>query len=219
MKKLVLLHTAPANVATFSALLQEMAPEIPAEHVLDEQLLADARNAGTVTPELAARIEERLLAADDDAGLILCTCSTIGGAAEAVTHPVAGPVLRVDRAMAEEAVARGQRILVAAALASTLTPTRALIEEVAAQVGKAVVIDELLCQGAWERFEAGDQAGYWRAVADCLRTHAAAADVIVLAQASMAGATSYCADLAVPILSSPRLGVAAAIDAYRRAVG
>lgn len=217
MKKLVLLHTAPANVATFSALLQELAPDIPTEHVLDEQLLIDARNAGTVTPELAERIKARILAADEDTGLVLCTCSTIGSAAEAVTHPAAGPVLRVDRAMAEEAVSRGSRILVAAALASTLAPTRSLIEEVAEQMGKAVVIEELLCAGAWERFEGGDQAGYWRTIADCLRAHAAKADVIVLAQASMAGAAEYCTDLAVPILSSPRLGVAAAIAAYRQA--
>jgi hypothetical protein len=39
-------------------------------------------------------------------------------------------------------------------------------------------------------------------------------DVIVLAQASMAGAVALCEQVAVPILSSPRLGVEAAVQAY-----
>ncbi len=40
-------------------------------------------------------------------------------------------------------------------------------------------------------------------------------DVIVLAQASMAPAAQLCSDLSVPVLSSPRLGAEAAIEAYR----
>ena len=35
--------------------------------------------------------------------------------------------------------------------------------------------------------------------------------MIVLAQASMAGAAALCPDLAIPILSSPRLGLEAAL--------
>jgi hypothetical protein len=218
-KKLTFLHTAATNVATFDQLLRELAPDIPAAHLLDERLLADARAAGTITPALAAQIEARLLEADAESAVVLCTCSTIGGAAEAVTHPTAGPVVRVDRAMAEQAVALGETILVAAALASTLAPTRELILDAARQAGKPVTITELLCEGAWARFEAGDQAGYWQAVADCLHEQAGAADVIVLAQASMAGAAALCGDLPIPILSSPRLGLEAAIRLYRARVG
>jgi len=44
---------------------------------------------------------------------------------------------------------------------------------------------------------------------------ARAFDVIVLAQASMAAAEPFCADLPCPVLSSPRLGLLAAINAYR----
>ena len=42
MKKITFLHTAAANVASFERLAQEMAPNIPTEHILDERLLADA---------------------------------------------------------------------------------------------------------------------------------------------------------------------------------
>lgn len=102
------------------------------------------------------------------------------------------------------------RIALIAALESTLGPTRRLLEEEAARAGRAVIIAERLCAGAWPRFEAGDMAGYLAEVAACARASAADADVIVLAQASMAGAADMLADLGSPVLSSPRLGVAAA---------
>jgi hypothetical protein len=127
-------------------------------------------------------------------------------------------VIRVDRPMAEAAVAMGSRIIVAAALESTIGPTSELIQSVAAEQGRAVSIRPLLCAGAWERFEAGDQAGYWQAVADTLRRDGLDGDVIVLAQASMAGAAALLADHPLPILSSPRMGLEAALRAYRAAV-
>lgn len=216
-KKLTMLHTAPANVTTFGNLLQEMAPDIPAEHILDESVLYDARTAGEVTPAVAARIEAKVLSADPDAALVLCTCSTIGGAAEQITHPNAGPVMRVDRAMAERAVALGDNILVVAALASTLAPTRDLILEAAKAAGKTVQVSELVCEGSWAKFEQGDTEAYWQAIADCLHRHAHKGEVVVLAQASMAGAADLCHDLDAPVLNSPRLGLEAAIKAYREA--
>lgn len=218
-KKLTFLHTAASNVTTFDRLVREVAPDIPVEHLLDERLLADARAAGSITPALAQRIEARILDADAESATVLCTCSTIGGAAEQITHPTAGPVLRVDRAMAEATVATGPRILVAAALASTLAPTRELILEVARQQGKSVEITELLCEGAWSKFEAGDQQGYWQAIADALQSQELQVDVIVLAQASMAGAAELCPGSPIPILSSPRLGLEAAIRHYRTVTG
>jgi hypothetical protein len=127
---------------------------------------------------------------------------------------MSAPVLRVDRAMAERAIALGPRILVAAALASTLGPTRALLLDAAERAGKTVRINELLCDSAWTHFEQGDHAGYLAAIAKCLHSAAGAVDVIVLAQASMADAAALCIDLNIPILSSPRLGLEAAIRAY-----
>ena len=77
-----------------------------------------------------------------------------------------------------------------------------------------VRIEELLCDSAWAHFEQGDHTGYIAAIAECLRRAAGDADVIVLAQASMADAAALCADLPILILSSPRLGLEAAIRAY-----
>ncbi|WP_437509265.1 hypothetical protein [Sorangium sp. So ce1099] len=218
MKTLTFLHTSPVHIATFDRLLGEMAPTIPAKHVVDESLLRDARASG-LTPEVARRIEQAILSAvADGSAVVLCTCSTIGGCAERAGQNAGHPVLRVDRAMAERAVAAGARILVAATLASTIAPTRELVLEVAARAGRAISVVEALFEQAWAHFERGDQAGYLQAIAAKLRDVAPSADAIVLAQASMADAVALCPELPVPVFSSPRPGLEAAIRAYRSVV-
>ncbi len=212
---LLFLHTAPAHINTFSQLVTALDPTIPTRHVVDESLLQEARTTG-MTPALRQRIAHTIEAATgEDTATILCTCSTIGDTAEQIGANTKQQIVRVDRAMAERAVALGDRILVAAALASTLAPTRDLLEAVADQAGKQITISEVFCEGAWDSFEQGNLSVYYQAIATQLRQAAATGDVIVLAQASMAGAATLCADLPIPILSSPQLGLEAAVQAYR----
>jgi hypothetical protein len=78
-----------------------------------------------------------------------------------------------------------------------------------------VETSEWLCESAWTKFEAGDQEGYLEEIARFLPEVAPKGEVIVLAQASMAPAMDLCAGLSTPVLSSPRLGVEAALKAYR----
>ena len=210
---LALVHTMSTNIATFDRLLADLDPAVPVKHFVNESLLHEARANG-ITPEVTAQIDHAMQdAADAETAVVLCTCSTIGGAAE---QSVANGqrVIRVDRAMAERAVELGDRIIVAAALASTLAPTTDLIAEVAAQQGREITIVQLLCEGAWPYFEAGDPAGYVASIAETLHSTPLEGDVVVLAQASMAGAAALCEDLPMPILSSPRLGLEAALRAY-----
>lgn len=209
-KVITFLHTSPLHVATFEELVTELAPGTLTVHIVKEALLAEARVQG-ITAAVAAQVVAAIEAGARQDTVILCTCSTIGACAESVILPTGQPVLRVDRAMAERAVAVGGRITVAAALESTLRPTRQLLEEVAAAAGKAVVITDCFCVGAWEKFEAGDLPGYHHAIAAALQAIEDAGDVIVLAQASMAPAALLCPDIKVPILSSPRLGVEKAL--------
>lgn len=117
--------------------------------------------------------------------------------------------------MAERAVLVGRHILIAAALESTLEPTRLLLEDAARAAGRSIRTSALLCEGAWAHFERGDAAGYQRAIAQALRREAHDADVVLLAQASMAPAAALGAELGVPVLSSPRLGLASALACYR----
>ncbi|MGW5250815.1 aspartate/glutamate racemase family protein [Streptomyces sp. NPDC004129] len=203
---LALLHTSPVHIPVFEALRDASHPGLELTHVVAGELLDRARAHG---PEAVADGVRELLGRAVGAGAraVLCTCSTIGGVAERTDVGV--PVLRVDRPMAAAAVAAGTRIVVLAALASTLEPTVALIRDEAG--GRPVRVRTLVVEGAWDRFEAGDTSGYVRAVA--LAAEAVTdADTIVLAQASMAPAR-HLARTAVPVLASPGPGLAAAAAA------
>lgn len=215
-KTITFLHTSPSHINTFNTLIQSLAPDVPTRHIVAESLLHEARDAGEITPALAARIQRTIIdVANDEGQVILCTCSTIGEYAEQTNSLINSTVIRVDRPMAERAVELGSRIIIVATLASTLTPTKQLILSVAQEAGKTVEIIEWLCEAAWVKFEAGDQVGYIEEIARSLPAVATKGEVIVLAQASMAQAALLCPDLAIPVLSSPRLGLAAALRAYR----
>ena len=203
------LHTADVHRATFSSLVEQIVPDATSIHEVDESLLADARQRGGVDDELRARIVVRLRAAAAAADVVVCTCSTIGAAAEAARELIDVPLIRVDRPMAERAVALGSRLAVVAAVASTVAPTTALLRDAAARHGVELAITTVLCADAWHLFEAGDTSGYLQAVAAAVDGIAGPVDAVVLAQASMAGAAARCRT-GVPVLSSPRLAVEAA---------
>ncbi|SDO85781.1 Aspartate/glutamate racemase [Actinacidiphila guanduensis] len=217
---LTLLHTSPAHVAAFDALRDRDHPGLPLRHVVAEPLLAQARAQGVASVRDALdRALAEAVAAGADA--VLCTCSTIGGLAEARAAAAGIPVLRVDRPMAAAAVAvppraghQAVRIALVAALADTLGPTRELIAEEAARAGRQVEVADFVAEGAWALFEAGEQDAYLAAVAkavDAVRD----AEVVVLAQASMAQAAAL-ATTPLPVLSSPALGLTAAVAAGRQ---
>ncbi|MFG3281680.1 aspartate/glutamate racemase family protein [Streptomyces sp. NPDC048111] len=202
---LALLHTSPVHVPVFDALRDEEAPGLPLRHLVHEQLLGDARELGP------AAVREDVLrvlaeAVDRGADAVLCTCSTIGAVAEAASASLGVPVLRVDRPMAAAAVARGRRIVVLAAVASTLEPTAALLRDEAGE--RPIALRGVLVEGAWDHFASGDTEAYVTAIAraaDALTD----VDAIVLAQASMAPAAAR-TTTGVPVLASPRLGLRAA---------
>ncbi|NUT37975.1 MAG: hypothetical protein HOV79_33425 [Hamadaea sp.] len=190
------LHTSEVHVPTFRALVAELLPGAEDCHVVDEALLAKARAGRPYADGLAAAVAQL-----EKADVIVCTCSTIGEAAEGADPRV----IRVDRPMAARAVAYG-RVGVVAALESTLGPTADLVREEAAAAGWETEIVLAPCLEAWLLFESGDLAGYHETVA----RHVAAlteVDVVVLAQASMAPVVALLGDHPVPVLASPRIAV------------
>ena len=208
------LHTAAAHPPTFDALLDALDAGVPRRHLVEASLLDDARAAGAVTPAVAARTAAAVAAlAAQGARLVVCTCSTIGAAAEEGAGGTR--VVRIDRPMAEAAVAHGPRVAVVAALSSTVAPTLALLAEVAAAAARPLTPRVYLCEDAWPYFERGDIAGYVERVAEAARLACVEADVVVLAQGSMASAADRLVALPVPVLASPRLGIAAAVRLWR----
>jgi Asp/Glu/hydantoin racemase len=213
MTKVVLIHTVDGNIKVFDDLVQEIAPGLPAEHVVDESLLGDTIAAGGLTDEVRQRFRERAEAARrDGADVIMLTCSSVGPSADGLGDELGVTVLRVDEAMAERAVELGPKVGVAATLPTTLGPTADLIERSAAKLGRPVQVTPRLAEGAFDVLRSGDGARHDALVMAALKDLAAGVDVIVLAQASMARAVGGAPALevdgrSVPILTSPRLGV------------
>ena len=128
--------------------------------------------------------------------------------APGLTAPLAARVrLRLESLLAAKPA------LVLATVASTLLPTRQLIEATALALGKTTACRVLLVPGAWERFVAGDMAAYEDRIRQCIAANLEDVDAIVLAQASMAGAVTQTMlkNCPVPLLSSPGLAVEAAL--------
>jgi hypothetical protein len=206
------LHTSPVHVATFDRLVNEAEPNVRVSHFVAEDLLADAQRLGSDDPALIGRVQAAMAqAAASGATIVVCTCSTIGGAAERMPAGCGFIAARIDRAMADRAVALGPRVLIVAATESTLSPTAALIEDSAKAMQRPVQWQTLLVPGAWAHFTRGDQPAYLQAVTAAVREATAGHDVVVLAQASMAPVADTLGGLAVPVLASPNLGVQRAL--------
>lgn len=203
-----LLHTATIHAEPFDRLVAAAAPGAGRLHMVDPGLLATAIRTG-VTPELyaaVARHVEHLVASGATA--VLVTCSSIGETVEAIdTADTAGvPVLRVDEPMARAAAQAGGRIAVLGTLRSTLAPTTKLIRRYAED---ADITAEVVA-GAADARAAGDTEGHDELIRKAIA--AAQAEVVVLAQATMAAAAT---GTGVRVLTSPETGVAALAEALQ----
>lgn len=215
---LAFLHTSPVHVPTFTALLERVRPGAKAIHVVEEGLLQEARQFGHDAPQVVEKVHQAVFAAaDSGAKVVICTCSTIGGAAESTPTRGRFWARRIDRAMADAAARLGPEILIVAALESTLGPTSALVHDSSLRLQTRVSIVEHLVPGAWHHFEQGHLDKYYASIETSVRKLLPGPSVVVLAQASMAPAEKLLQGISVPVLSSPELGVLDALRTVARA--
>ncbi|MFE1646645.1 aspartate/glutamate racemase family protein [Microbacterium sp. P01] len=210
-----LLHTVPALAPLFHDLLRARRGDLDIVHVVDPALLADTIAAGGVTDEVAARVRGHVESlARAGASKVLVTCSSIGEAAERASADTGVSVVRVDAAMAGTAVDRASSagtetgrvgtIAVLATLEATLGPTVRLVER--ALTSADVRVTATLVPQAAEARADGDGATHDRLIAAAVG--ATDADVVVLAQASMAAAAGG----DTRVLTSPESGATAFVD-------
>ncbi len=156
------LHTLASNVDAFTPLVAERRPDLRIRHAVADHLLNEARKTG-MTPEIAREVQSLMTdLTSTGARVVVCTCSTIGGAAEATDTGGRFVAMRIDRPMADRAVTLGPDLLVLAALPSTFGPTRALLEDSAQRAKVRLRLEERLVEGAWVHFERGDRDAYYR---------------------------------------------------------
>src|SRR5690606_14279850 len=173
------LHSANSNIAIFEAARRRLGNrKLMLKHRIRSDLLAAAEAAGGPTAEILEKTaaELRFLARGSDA--VLLTCSTLGQAIGLAARDLPMPVLRVDEALAEAAVAAGGSVIVLCAAGTTTAPTRLLFEQRAMATGASVEVR--LVQSAWEAFRAGDVAGYDELVAEAADLAAAEGATVAL---------------------------------------
>ncbi|MCY4527963.1 MAG: aspartate/glutamate racemase family protein [Chloroflexi bacterium] len=209
-RKVGMVHTVEKLIPMWDELAEEMMPGTEIIHLVDEGLLKEIVAGGELTEERASRLTSLAAAAEaSGADAVMLTCSTIGPAVDTAKDSIRVPFLKVDEAMADRAVQLGQHIGVIATLHTTLTPTSDLVRSRAAAQGREVLVETVLCRGAFEALGAGDTDTHDSIVIENLKELMGRVDVVVLAQATMARVADLISDdeKVVPILSSPRLGV------------
>ncbi|HSX56106.1 MAG TPA: aspartate/glutamate racemase family protein [Sphingomonas sp.] len=218
MPTLGLVHNSPMLAGVFNEIAARVMPDVRILHFVDESTIKNTIAAGHLQKSTMRQVI-RLVGSTFDAGcdVAMVTCSSIGRAVEMAAELYDQPVLRVDRAMAEQAVTSAKRIGVVATLSTTLDPTADLVRRVAAEQGKDIELVAHLCEGAFDAVMAGDGATHDRIVGEALTTALAGVDAIVLAQASMARVVATLPEGAVkaPVLSSPELGMLRAAEVLK----
>jgi Asp/Glu/hydantoin racemase len=207
---LALLHTSHVLIPAFTRLCGQIMPEIAVFHMVDEILIRNTIANHGLRKDTTRRVLKLIeCAREGGADAVLVTCSSIGPAVPLARQVFDFPIVRVDEAMAEQAVGIGSRIGVLATLSTTLEPTVALLHEVGAACLRSIQVEPCLCDGAFEAVMADDHATHDRIVSEALLGLAGRVDVVVLAQASMAGLLDrlHPGHLACPVLSSPESAV------------
>ncbi|MHB1006073.1 MAG: aspartate/glutamate racemase family protein [Chloroflexota bacterium] len=208
MTKIAAIHTVVPTIGLVGSLLKELAPEVEVLNLLDDGAIRDAVAAGRIVPHISRRMCNLFLSAEAaGAQAILLCCSTVGETADTGRALTTVPIVRIDEAMAEQAVSTGERVGVVASVSSTLGPTSRLIARKAAEAGRKVHIQTALADGALEVLQSGDAARHDAMVKATVAGLAEQVDVVVLAQASLSRVLPLLRDLRVPVLSSPRMGV------------
>lgn len=208
-KKIAIVHTSFVSVEDLKQLFSEIIPEVKLTHIVDDSLLTEVMENGFATPEVIKRVCDYYINADSlNVDAIFNQCSSVGEAADVAAKLIKTPILKVDEAMAEEAVKLGNKIAVVATVASTMGPSTRLVKTKAKEAGKTVEIVECLVDGALKvLMQEGNRAKHNQLVKEKMISVQNDVDVFVLAQGSMVVLLPELADIKKPVLTSPRLGV------------
>ena len=209
MPVLAIIHTTVAGVEGLRKAAAELLPSWQLINFVDDSILPELQREGG-DPESVRR---RLLlyvefAEEAGADVVLEACSSVGEIVAEARRRASIPVVRIDDAIAELAVQQGGVITAVATLPTALRPTARLLAEKAAAAGKSIEVKRVLVADAYQKLLVGDAVGHDQCVVNTLGPAAAASDVVVLAQASMARVLpSLAPDVAAKCFTSPRLAM------------
>ncbi|NYI30358.1 aspartate/glutamate racemase family protein [Sulfitobacter geojensis] len=213
--RIALIHATRVAIEPIEAAAASIWPEAETISILEEGLSVDRAKALSLSTELSERIKALSQYAQAiHADGILFTCSAFGPAIAQANAQSDIPVMNPNEAMFDAALAQGQRV----AMIYTFQPAADGMEEefreTAAARGIAARITSYFCDGALDAKRAGDNDRHNQLIAQTAAV-IEGADVILLAQFSMAGAAEAVRQsVTLPVLTSPE----SAIQEMRRRI-
>lgn len=185
-KKITIIHTTMATVQTIPPLIHQIFPEaFEIVNVMDDSLLNEIKDRGVLIKAVTERFIQYVLTAQNHGSdAVLVACSSIGDCATTARSILSIPVFKIDEPMAEEAAAKGNKILVLGTVKSTLDPTVRLVKS---KLTGSQSVSERWIEGAFELC-AIDKKKHDQMIAEVIEETISDVDVVVLAQASMAAA-------------------------------
>lgn len=203
------IHTTMTMVEPTKTLFAEHLPHVRLINIVDESLIQDVIKNGAVTKAVKKRlINYYYSAVDANADIIFNTCSSVGEVATMARNFIPIPIVKIDEAMAVEAVSEYQRIGVIATLATTLEPTCTMIKAKALEMNREMSIVKGLATGAFEAISSGDTHTHDAIVLRTVLEMVDVCDAFVLAQGSMARMVNMLTEkTGKPIYSSPLSGM------------
>ncbi len=214
MKKVYIIHTSLVSHSDLNQLFADIMPEVKVFNIVDDSLLNDVMENGAITPRIVSRMCAYYKeAASNGADLIFNQCSSVGEAADIASQLIDVPVLKVDEAMAEEAILVAKNIAVIATVASTIKPSCNLVKNKALAMGKDITVKEYLVDGALDiLIKEKDRAKHNKLIIEQIKEAEKCCDAIILAQGSMTALLDEITDIKKPVFTSPKLGVMKARD-------
>ncbi len=209
MQTVAAIHTAMPMVEPTKELFSRHLPGVRLINITDDSLIQDVIAAGKVTEKVALRLQQYYKAAiNAGADLIFNTCSSVGDIALEAREELEIPLVKIDDAMAREAVEKASSIGVLSTLHTTLDPTIRLLEHFASKTGKNIRVSRGVADGAFQAVIGGDRDTHDRLIMETAKKLAPEVELFVLAQGSMSRMeTDLAKTTGRPVLSSPERGV------------
>jgi Asp/Glu/hydantoin racemase len=214
-KTIGIIHAVNLTIRAMQPFLDRYIPDIEVVHLCDDTIQRDNIAAGVgVIPKnnyfKFAQYAHNLQEAGVD--LILLACSTFNYAAELARPMIDVPIMQIDRAMMELAVAQGSRVGMLATLATTVPSSERLLRIVAAEKKVPVEITTVLRPEAFAAIQKGDSETHNRILLEEIDKLSGKVDSIVMAQLSMSALAPMLGKTKVPVYNSGTTG----FEAIRR---
>ena len=170
----------------FAKPFEEKHPDLKIYNIMDDSLLEETRIYDGMTPAIASRMLDYAKAAEaSGASGVLVTCTSVNQATKYIRPLLNIPILNIEEPVAELAVENGTRIGILGTLPTSPAAIGRVIREKAREMGKAVALEPVVVDGAFDVLCSGDVERHDAMVCEALEGLAKRVDVIAFAQISM----------------------------------